>query len=89
MGGGVVVLLLRPQDRDLPAAFKEKADWDFGMGGAGIPVKGFSLGLFSSSPLDASVDDGAVDAALRREELSVVEAVFVLEAPLPLRIVSD
>jgi hypothetical protein len=45
--------------------------------------KGFSLELFHSSPLDASVDEGAVDAALKREELSVVDAVFVLEAPLP------
>jgi hypothetical protein len=30
------------------------------------------------------VEDGAVDAALSRDELSVVDAVFVLEAPLPL-----
>jgi hypothetical protein len=29
------------------------------------------------------VDDGAVEAALNRDELSVVEAVFVFEAPLP------
>jgi hypothetical protein len=34
------------------------------------------------------VDEGAVDAALSREELSVVDAVFVLEAPLPLYRVS-
>jgi hypothetical protein len=30
------------------------------------------------------VEDGVVDAALSRDELSVVDAVFVLEAPLPL-----
>jgi len=30
------------------------------------------------------VEDGAVDAALSRDELSVVDTVFVLEAPLPL-----
>jgi hypothetical protein len=51
-------------------------------------LKGFSCGVFQSSPFDASVDDGAVDAALRRDELSVVDAVFVLEAPLPLYTVS-
>ena len=34
------------------------------------------------------MDEGAVDAALSREELSVVDAVFVLEAPLPLYRVS-
>jgi hypothetical protein len=31
-----------------------------------------------------SVEEGAVDAALRRDELSVVDAVFELDAPLPL-----
>ena len=30
------------------------------------------------------MEDGVVDAALSREELSVVDAVFVLDAPLPL-----
>lgn len=29
-----------------------------------------------------------MDAALKRDELSVVDTVFVLEAPLPLHIVS-
>lgn len=54
-----------------------------------MSLKGFSFGDFHSSPRDASVDDGAVDAALRREELSVVDAVFVFEAPLPLHTVSS
>jgi len=36
-----------------------------------------------------SVDEGAVDAALSLDELSVVDAVLVLEAPLPLHKVSD
>jgi hypothetical protein len=31
-----------------------------------------------------SVEEGAVDTALRRDELSVVDAVFELDAPLPL-----
>lgn len=46
-----------------------------------------SFGFFHSS-FFVSVEDGAVEAALRREELSVVDAVFEFEAPLPLYTVS-
>jgi hypothetical protein len=88
-GSVEVLLLLRPQDSVRPAAFSEKPDCDFGIGGTGMSLKAFSFGDFHSSPLGASVDDGAVDAALRREELSVVDAVFVFEAPLPLYTVSS
>jgi hypothetical protein len=85
MGGGGVefLLLFRPQESVRPAAFKENADCDLGMGGTGMSLRGFSFD-FRSSPLDTSVDEGAVDAALRRDELSVVDAVFVFDAPLPL-----
>lgn len=34
------------------------------------------------------MDDGAVEVALRREELSVVDAVLEFEVPLPLPAVS-
>ena len=61
---------------------------DFGTGGTGISVKGLSCGERHSSRPGISVEDGAVDAALKRDELSVVDAVFVLEAPLPLHKVS-
>src|SRR4051812_31399799 len=84
VGGAEFLLLFRPQDNVRPAAFKENVDCDLGMGGTGMSLKDFSLGDLHSSPLDASVEDGAVEAALRRDELSVVDAVFVLEAPLPL-----
>lgn len=77
------LLLFHPQERDLPAFLREKADCVFGIGGTGI-----SLGDRPSSRPEMSVDDGAVDAALRREELSVVDAVLVFDAPLPLKEVS-
>jgi hypothetical protein len=78
--GGVVGLFL-PNENVLPADFK--LNFDLGIGGMGMLLKGFSCGDFHSSWW-RSIDDGAVDAALNREELSVVEAVFVFDAPLPL-----
>ena len=47
-----------------------------------------SCGFLHSSFRDA-VEDAAVEAALRRDELSVVDAVLLLEPPLPLRTVSS
>jgi hypothetical protein len=79
--------LFRPHDSDRPAALREKGDADLGTGGTGMSFKGMSRDLHSS-PLGTSVDDGAVEVALNREELSVVDAVLVLEAPLPLGTVS-
>jgi len=89
-GGGVGVLfcLGRPQDKDLPADLRENPDCVFGTRGAGISFKGLSCGLFHSSFREA-VEDGAVEAALRRDELSVVDAVLLFDAPLPLRTVSS
>lgn len=49
-----------------------------------MSLKGLSWGDRQSSRPGISVDDGAVDAALKRDELSVVDAVLVFEAPLPL-----
>lgn len=77
-------MLCRPQDRVRPAFFKENADADFGTGGNGISLKGLSCGDFHSSRRGRSVDEGVVDAALNRDELSVVEMVLVFEAPLSL-----
>jgi hypothetical protein len=79
----VFVGLIRPQESDRPADLKEKVPPDLDAGVLGLSVEGLSCAFLQSSPL-ASVDDGAVDAALKRDELSVVEAVLVLEAPLPL-----
>lgn len=80
-------VLVRPQDSDRPAAFSENADCDFGIGGIGISLCGLSFPALNSSLL-VSVEEGAVDAALSREELSAVEAVFELDPPLPLHTVS-
>lgn len=54
-----------------------------------MSLNGFSFGDLHSSPLDVSVEDGAVDAALKREESSVVDAVFAFEAPLLLCTISN
>jgi hypothetical protein len=55
------------------------------MAALGISWNCLSFGDFESTWFGRSVDDGVVDAALRRDELSVAEAVvLVLEAPLPL-----
>jgi len=79
----VLFCLFRPHDRVRPADFRENADCVFGIGGTGMSFKGLSCGLFHSSPREF-VEEGAVEAALSLDELSVVEAVFELEAPLPL-----
>lgn len=84
MGGDGGIGLFRPQDKVRPAVFMPKEDVDFGMGGKGISLNGLSCGDLQSSRPCISADEGVVEAALSREELSVVEAVFVLEAPLPL-----
>lgn len=84
-GGGVVAFepFCRPQDSERPAVFSEKVEADLGIGGKGMSLNGLSWGDLKSSRRGMSVDDGAVDAALNREDVSV-ESVFVLEAPLPL-----
>lgn len=68
-----------------PAFLREKPELDLGIGGAS---KVFSFCDFQSSRCGRSVDEGAVEAALSRDELSVVDAVFVFDAPLPLYQVS-
>ena len=80
--------LFRPHESDRPADLREKPDEDFGMGGTGISLCGLLWADRHSSRPEISVDEGVVDAALNREELSVVDAVLVLEAPLPLHKVS-
>lgn len=74
--------LFLPQERVLPAFFRENPDDVFGSGGRGASLC-LSCGVLQSSWPGVSIDEGAVDAALNREELSVVDAVFVFDAPLP------
>lgn len=76
--------MCRPQDNVRPAFLREKADVVLGSGGTGMSLNGLSWGDRHSSRPDTSVDDGAVDAALNLDELSVVDIVFVFDAPLPL-----
>lgn len=83
MGGDGGIGLFRPQDRVRPAFLRLKEDVDLGTGGKGMSLNGLSCGDLQSSRPCISADEGAVEAALSREELSVVEEVFVLEAPLP------
>lgn len=77
--------LFLPQESVLPAFFRENPDDVFGSGGRGASLC-LSCGVLQSSWPGVSIDEGAVDAALNREELSVVDAVFVFDAPLPLEI---
>ena len=77
-----------PQDIARPAFFRENPDDVRGTGGRGISLNGLSCGDLHSSRLGVSVEEGAVEVALNRDELSVVDTVFVFEAPLPLFSVS-
>lgn len=85
LGEGRDGCLWRPQDNVRPAFLSEKAEVDLGIGGAS---KDFSFCDLQSSRCGTSVDEGAVEVALSRDELSVVDAVFVFDAPLPLYQVS-
>jgi hypothetical protein len=84
------VLFPLPKENDRPAAFSEKV-LDFGTRGIGISGKGFSYGEPVQSLGCAwwrSVDEGAVEVALRRYDWSVVELVFAFETALSLQKVS-
>lgn len=80
--------LLRPQERLLPASFNENFEVDFGSGGIGMLLNGLSCGdLHSSFLAGKSVEDAVVEAALNREDLSVVvkDAGFEDDPPLALQ----
>lgn len=73
-GEGTTALFIRPHDKDLPACLREKVDdEDLDAGAFGVSLLGLSCGDLHSS-FAASIDEGAVDAALSlADELSVVE----------------
>lgn len=82
-------LFLVPNEKVRPAALRNPLLADFGIGGRGISWYDFlGTGLLESSWMAALfswVEDGAVEALLCREELSVNEDFVVLfERPLPL-----
>lgn len=75
--------MFRPQERLRPAFLRENAEIAFGAGGWEMLFLS-RYDLWSSRP-GRSVEEAAVDAALRREELSVVDAVLELDPPLALQ----
>jgi hypothetical protein len=67
---------LRPNEKALLVDISENFDVPLVSAGSGAPFFGYSGCAVGS--------EEAVEAALRREELSVVDTVFELEVPLPL-----
>lgn len=81
------VFLELPNEKVRPARFKKPLD--FGGGGSGISEKGFRWTLVSSgwwwlNSAGGAADDGAVETALWRDDVSVEAVLVVLEDPLPL-----
>lgn len=74
-----------PKEKVRPAAFRNPPDEDFGIGGTGMSMWGFFWALRHSSEPPVSADDGAVEALLWRDELSVNVVLVVFEEPLPLQ----
>lgn len=74
----------KPKEKFRPVAFNEKGLLDCG---GGVKAGGFSTGAGESCCLLSSMEEGAVDVALKREELSVVEVILEVEPPLPLNLI--
>ncbi len=72
-----------PKDHDRPADFKNP-ELDFGIGGMGTSAIALLFAALQSSWPPRSADEGAVDALLWRDELSVEAVLIVLDEPLPL-----
>jgi len=77
-----------PNENVRPAAFRNPAEEDFGIGGTGMSTGSFLCAPRHSSEPPVSADDGAVEALLWRDELSVKVVLVVFEEPLPLLKVS-
>jgi hypothetical protein len=77
--GGVEPEDFRPKEKALPVDIRENFDVLFGTAGRGALF--FLLVMESGCAFGSEEAD---EAALRLEELSVVETVFELEVPLPL-----
>lgn len=74
--------LLTPKENVRPARFRKPDPLDLGACLAPMSWRFFLPECFASS---MSVDDGAVEALLCLEEVSVDVALVVFDAPLPLR----
>lgn len=88
MGTGGVPFLEVPKEKVRPARFRKPLA--LGGGGSGISENGFRWTLVSSgcwwwlNSAGGAADDGAVETALWREDVSVEAVLVVLEDPLPL-----
>lgn len=67
-----------------PAALRKPLFPDFGSGGGGTSPCDFLFAFLQSSCPLTSAEEGAVDALLCREEVSVEVVLVVLDDPLPL-----
>lgn len=73
-----------PNEKVRPAAFRNPLEDDFGIGGTGMSICGFLCAPRHSSEAPVSAEDGAVEALLWRDELSVKVVLVVFDEPLPL-----
>lgn len=73
-----------PNEKVRPAAFRKPFEDDFGIGGTGMSACSFLWAPRHSSDPPVSAEDGAVEALLLRDELSVRVVLVVFEEPLPL-----
>jgi hypothetical protein len=84
VGGAGSCFFCPPNENVRPAAFRNPPEADFGIGGTGISIGGFLCAARHSSEPPVSAEDGAVEALLWRDELSVRVVLVVFEEPLPL-----
>lgn len=82
-GGGTVFFFCPPKENVLPARSRKLDVLDLVRGRGGISLVVLRFPARSSLALDASADDGAVEALLCRDE-AVDVALVVLDDPLPL-----
>ena len=73
-----------PKDHERPEDFKKPDELDLGIGGTGMSGYDLLFEVRHSSCPPKSAEDGAVDALLWRDELSVEAVLVVLDEPLPL-----
>lgn len=81
LGAGVLCFFCTPKEKVRPARFKNPDPLDLGAARDETSWRFFFPVCFESS---RSADDGAVEAALCLEEVSVDVALVVFDAPLPL-----
>ena len=87
VGGAGRCFFCPPKENVRPAAFRNPAEEDFGIGGTGMSVGSFLCAPRHSSEPPVSAVEGVVETLLCRDELSV-KFVLVFEEPLPLWIIS-